>query len=173
MDAKRTAEADLIAKAHAALGADLRDPWADMAAAQRAYAADFLPYRQLEVGARDSALFTYARRLVRAAIERQKPSSQRLPGYADSQLDLVQKQLLDPRPVQPALEELELEFWLSKRSRELLTADDPDTPAAAGQRQPRDPGPPPGLRLQAGRPGGARGAVAGWPAPRCRRPTTR
>jgi len=135
MDAKRAAEADLKAKAQAALGAGLGDPWADMATAQRAYAALFLRYRQLEVGPRDSGLFVYARELVRAAVERQKPSPQRLPGYADSQLPILEKRLLDPKPVQPALEQLELEFWLSK-SRELLTADDPDTRLLLGTDSP-------------------------------------
>jgi hypothetical protein len=135
MDAKRAAEADLEAKARAALGAGLGDPWTDMAQAQSAYAALFLPYRQLESGPRDSQLFAYARRLVRAAIERGKPSPQRLPGYADNQLPIVEKQVLDPKPVQPALEQLQLEFWLSK-TRELLTADDPDTRLLLGADSP-------------------------------------
>jgi hypothetical protein len=72
---------------------------------------------------------------VRAAQERAKPSAERLPGYADSQLPLLQKQILDPAPVYRELEQLTLEFWLSK-SREYLTADDPGTKLLLGKDSP-------------------------------------
>ena len=44
--------------------------------------------------------------IVRAAAEREKPSADRLPGFADSQLPLVQKQLLDEKTVEKPLERL-------------------------------------------------------------------
>jgi hypothetical protein len=135
MAAKRAEEADLKAKATAATGAGFGDPWADVAKAQASYAALFVAFRQLDGGPLDSNLFDYARTLVRAATEREKPSPARLPGYSDSQLPGVEKGLLDPQPVQPALEQLTLEFWLSK-SRELLTADDPDTRLLLGKESP-------------------------------------
>jgi len=135
MAAKRAEEADLKARALAKLGAGFGDPWADLAKAQAAQAALYIADRQLDGGPTDSDLFDYARGLVRAAAERQKPSAERLPGYADSQLPRQQKRLLDPQPVQPALEQLTLEFWLSK-SRELLTADDPDTRLLLGSESP-------------------------------------
>ena len=136
ISAKRKAEADLRAQAAAKLGGSLGDPWADVAAAQREIGALYIPYRQLEVDPDQlSPLFGYARDLVRAAQERQKPSDQRMPRYSDSQLAVVEKQVLDPEPLQPALEQLVLEYWLSK-SRELLTADDPDTRLLLGTDSP-------------------------------------
>ncbi len=136
ISAKRKAEADLRAQAAAKLGGSLGDPWADVAAAQREIGALYIPYRQLEVDPDQlSPLFGYARDLVRAAQERQKPSDQRMPRYSDSQLAVVEKQVLDPAPLQPALEQLVLEYWLSK-SRELLTADDPDTRLLLGTDSP-------------------------------------
>jgi len=135
MAAKRAAEADLRAKAAAKLGSALGDPWADMAAAQRATSALYAPYRQLEQAGEQSQLFTYARELVRGAAERLKPSVDRMPRYSDSELPNVEKELLDPQPIPAALEQLQLEFWLSK-SRELLTADDPDTKLLLGNDSP-------------------------------------
>ncbi|CAN5383127.1 S46 family peptidase [soil metagenome] len=126
MDTKRAAEADLRAKAGSAIG----DPWATVAAAQEARKELYDSYRFLEGGASD--LFGYARVIVRAAAEREKPSAQRLPGYSDSQLPLVQKQLLDAKPIEKSLERLLLEHFLLK-AREHLTADDPTTKLLLGR----------------------------------------
>jgi hypothetical protein len=137
MDAKRAAEADLKAKAAAdpAIAAH-GDPWAEIATAQTAYADNYLRYRQIERSAGSmSDLFMFARELVRAAQERAKPSSERLPEYSDSRLALMQKELLDEAPVDQPLEQLYLEFWLSK-TREYLTADDPLTKLLLGKESP-------------------------------------
>ena len=117
------------------LGADFGDPWATIAGAQDDLSALYLPYRFVERGPVGSDLFGYAQSLVRAAAERQKPSAERLPGYADSQLPLLEKQVLDVKPVDPALEQLLFEFWLSK-SREYLTADNPYTKLLLGRDSP-------------------------------------
>jgi hypothetical protein len=138
MDAKRQAEAQLKAdaKTHAAkLGASFGDPWGQIAKSQQATQAIYLPYRMVERGPLGSKLFDYAKDLVRAAEEREKPSAERLPGYADSQLALLEKEVLDPAPVERPLEQLTLEFWLSK-SREYLTADDPNTKLLLGRDSP-------------------------------------
>jgi hypothetical protein len=135
MAAKRAEEDEIKARAMTKLGASFGDPWADLARVQAALAALYIPYRQLDGGPIDSALFDDARGLVRAAAERELPSAQRLAGYADSQLPGLEKQLLDPQPIQPAFEQLALEFWLSK-SRELLTADDPATRLLLGNESP-------------------------------------
>ncbi len=119
----------------AKLGPGFGDPWADMAKAQAALADVYVAYHQLEIGPRGSNLFDYARDLVRAADERAKPSAQRLPGYGDAQLPAMQKALLDPVPLEPALEQLQLEFWLSK-TRERLGAADPATQAVLGDESP-------------------------------------
>ena len=138
MDAKRAEEAELKAKVAAdpKLAADIGDPWGEIAKAQTAYANDFLRYRQLETSAgQGSDLFAYARTLVRAAAERTKPSAERLPAYSDARLPLLQKELLDQRPIDRPLEELHLEFWFSK-TREYLTTDDPATTLLLGKESP-------------------------------------
>ena len=111
------------------------DPWATIATAAQQMRNLYLPYTFVERGPNGSQLFSYAKSLVRAAAERQKPSADRLPGYADSQLPLLEKQVLDAAPVYPALEQQTLEFWLSK-AREYLTADDPDTKLLLGRDSP-------------------------------------
>lgn len=129
MEGKRTEEAALrskLAGVRGKLPADFGDPWKALAAAQQQTAALYVPYSYVEGGPLGSELFDYARTLVRAAAERQKPSADRLPGYAEAQLPLLEKQLLDAKPVEAGLEQLVLEFWLSK-ARENLTADSPYT----------------------------------------------
>ena len=138
MDTKRRQEADL--KRRVLNNPDLRarvgDPWARIDGAQKAYADLYLPYRQLEAGAGSlSELFTDARTLVRAAAERARLPGDRLPEYSDARLPLIGKTLLDDRPIDPELEELYLGFWLSK-TREALTADDPDVIAMLGKESP-------------------------------------
>ena len=138
MAAKARVEAALRAnpaatKALAAAGT--RDPWGAIASATQQMRDLYLPYTFVERGPNGSQLFSYAKSLVRAATERQKPSPERLPGYADSQLPLLEKQVLDPVPVYPSLEQQTLEFWLSK-AREYLTADDPDTKLLLGRDSP-------------------------------------
>jgi V8-like Glu-specific endopeptidase len=112
------------------------DPWATIAAATQQLRNVYLPYGFVE-GGPGSALFGYAKSIVRAAAERQKPSPERLPGYADSQLPLLEKQVLDVAPVYPSLEQVRLEYWLSK-AREYLTADDPDTKLLLGKESPEE-----------------------------------
>ena len=60
-------------------------------------------------------LFNYAIKLVRAATERTKPNSDRFPGYSDSALPLVEKQLLDEEPIYPWLDQLTMELLLGVR----------------------------------------------------------
>ncbi|HLI65898.1 MAG TPA: S46 family peptidase [Caulobacteraceae bacterium] len=135
MAARRAAEADLRAKALARMGSAFGDPWAEIAGVQGAAQSLFVEERMIEGGPWESLLFNDARTLVRAAAERERPSSDRLPEYADNQLALLERGVLDPTPVQPALEQLMLEFWLSK-SREYLTADDPATKLLLGRESP-------------------------------------
>ncbi len=135
MAAKRAAEADLRRQAMARMGPVFGDPWAEMASLQPAAQALYVSYRMVERGPFDSTLFDDARILVRAAQEREKPSAQRLPGYADSELPELEKQALAPAPIEAPLEQLLLEFWLSK-AREYLTADDPSTRLLLGRDSP-------------------------------------
>jgi hypothetical protein len=137
MDAKRAQEAELKAKiaADPKLAAEIGDPWAEIEKAQAAYANNYLRYRQIEGGATYSNLYHYAEMLVRAAQERAKPSADRLPEYSEARLPLLEKQLLDVKPIDPALEEISLGFWLSK-TREYLTTDDAAVKAVLGKESP-------------------------------------
>jgi hypothetical protein len=140
LDSKRADEAALRAKVAAdpALAAQVGDPWREIEVAQAAYAQHHVRLRQLETYAgSNSDLFNYARILVRAAQERARPSAERLPEYSDAKLALLEKEVLDPRPVEPRLEAIYLEFWLSK-TREYLTADDPATRLLLGSESPED-----------------------------------
>jgi hypothetical protein len=118
--------------------AQVGDPWSDIGAAQKTYALQFVVWHELESAAGGgSDLFRWAREIVRGAAERVKPTSQRLPELADSRLALMQKVLLDPKPVQPTLERLDLEFWLSK-TRETMGADSPAVVMLLGKESPED-----------------------------------
>lgn len=132
------AEQTLRAKAAAdsALTAKIGDPWAEVDRAMASYRTIYLPYSLLEARAgMTSQLYQYARTIVRAAAEREKPDSDRLPAYTQSSLPLLEKQLIDPTPTYPWLEELKIGFWLSK-AREYLTADDPRVKSLLGTESP-------------------------------------
>ncbi len=122
-----TAEANLRSNvaSNPALAAELGDPWTEVARASDVHREIYPEYFLLEAyPGWGSHLYDYAEMLVRAAQEREKPDSERLPGFTSSQLPLVEKQVSDEAPVYPWLEELRMAFWLSK-TRELLGADNP------------------------------------------------
>jgi hypothetical protein len=128
----RLAEAEADLRARSRGNAAIGDPWKDISEATAAYRSLYLPYRFIQPS---GDLYKYAATLVRAAEERTKPNEQRLPGYSDSALPLLEKQTLDPQPIVPWLEQLELEWSLSK-AREYLGADDPDTRLLLGKESP-------------------------------------
>jgi V8-like Glu-specific endopeptidase len=129
---KTLIDAETALKATAAKNPAIGDPWAQIAQADRAYRDIYLPYRFTTPR---GELYSYAIELVRAAEERAKPNGERLPEYTESRLPLLQKQVLDPKPVYPWLEEMTLEWSLSK-AREYLGADDPDTKLLLGKESP-------------------------------------
>ena len=115
---------------------EVGDPWNEIDRAMMRYRDSYFSYFFLEADAGSgSKLYEYGVSIVRAAEEREKPDSQRLPGYTQSALPLLEKRLLDPRPVYPWLEELDIGFWLSK-AREYLTADHPAVKALLRQESP-------------------------------------
>ncbi|MDQ3077362.1 MAG: S46 family peptidase [Pseudomonadota bacterium] len=124
------AEEDL--RRRSAGNAAIGDPWADVAKAVSAYRELYLPYRFTSPS---GDLYGYAATLVRAAEERAKPNAERLPGYSDSRLPLVEKSVLDARPITPWLDELQMSWSLSK-AREYLGADDADTKLLLGRESP-------------------------------------
>jgi hypothetical protein len=132
------AEDELKAKVAAdpKLEAEIGDPWAEIRAADEAQRRIFFPHRFLEHDAGGSSdLFWFARTLVRAAEERGKPEAERLPGYSDADLEQTAKELAAETPVEPAIEEIVLAFWLSK-AREFMTTDDPRTKLLLGRESP-------------------------------------
>ena len=136
----RRAEAEVEFKARvaadAAIATAAADPWSALAAVQPIQRELYPSYALLEGQAGGgSILFNYARTLVRGAQERVKPSSERLPEFADSRLTAVQSSLFAERPVYPSLEQVRLEWWLSK-TREWLTVDDDRVRALLGQESP-------------------------------------
>ena len=124
------AEAEL--KARSAGNTAIGNPWADIAKAMSAY-RDFYVADRFSLPQGD--LFGYAITLVRAAAERGKPDAERFPGYTDSALPLVEKRLLDEKPIYPWLDQLYMEWSLSK-AREYLGADDPPTRLLLGKESP-------------------------------------
>jgi hypothetical protein len=130
MAGKRGSEAALRSRAGLS-----DDPWQQIADAQAKADTLNLDYSYIAGGPMGSSLFDYARALVRAGAERAKPSGKRASGFADSQLALLEKELLDPTPVSPELEQLVLTFWLSK-AREYLGADGSGTKLLLGKDSP-------------------------------------
>ncbi len=135
--AKRQEEAYLKSTLTGPFALEIGDPWTDIAEAQKAYTELFLPYNFLENTPYSSTLLTYARELVRGAAERQKPSAERLPEYADSRLPAIERDLFANAQVQKPLEQLYLEFRLSK-AREYLGADAPQTQLLLGKSSPEE-----------------------------------
>jgi hypothetical protein len=130
-------EAQLRSSKTARLGRGASDdPWQAIAKADRIYRDIFYDRFVLEQNSGfQSTLYGYAKTLVRAAAERDKPDAERLPGYTQASLPLTEKQLLDAAPVYPWLEQLQLEFWLSK-TREYLGADSPAVRRLLGRDSP-------------------------------------
>ncbi|MBD3837387.1 S46 family peptidase [Brevundimonas sp.] len=142
MTAKAAAEVDFMQR-YAAANGDGPDPWGALEAIQPTARELYPAMALLEGGtglgttsvAGGSQLFAYARTLVRAAQERAKPSDQRLPEFADSRLSGVQSRLFAERPTYPELEQIRLEWWLSK-TREWLTVDNAHVATLLGKDSP-------------------------------------
>jgi hypothetical protein len=143
LTAKRAEEAALRAKVAAdpQLAAATGDPWSDIARAEALDRELNLPHTYLEGGAGfNSALYNYARTLVRGTAERARPNTERLREYRDAALPRVTQRLTAPVPVHPQLEKVTLSFslermreWLGPDApivRSLLSRDSPDSLAA-------------------------------------------
>ena len=126
MAGKRREESALSTRvASDAQFANVGDPWADIERAN-------LRARELNneltffegAAGFNSRLFRYARSLVRAAEERQKPSGERLREYTDTSLPRLEQQMRAAVPFYADMERLTLSFSL-ERMREWLGPDDP------------------------------------------------
>jgi hypothetical protein len=126
-----------------ALSGQVGDPWGALAEVQPLARELYAPTALLEGGtgmgatsvAGGSQLFQWARAIVRGAQEQAKPSDQRLSEYADSRLPGVESGLFAERPVYPELEQIRLEWWLSK-TREWLMVDSPHVRTLLGKESP-------------------------------------
>jgi len=96
------------------------DPWAEIAKAVSVQKSMFLPLTYIDslAGFRGE-LPRYARTIVRAAYEKQKPSSQRIRGYQDSALPSVEQRLFSTAPVYKSLDQLQLAESLSEMQEQL------------------------------------------------------
>jgi hypothetical protein len=147
LDAKRKEETALRAKVAAdpELAQSLGDPWSAIAKAQTQEVDLYLPYTFIEQGVGVGAafpahLFSFARTLLRASVERSKPNAERLREYSDAALARMEQRLIAPVPVYPQLEKLGMSFgfermreWMGPDApliRQLLSKDSPDTLAA-------------------------------------------
>ncbi len=124
---KTREEQELRAKVagDAQLAAATGDPWAEISRAEQVKRDIWVSYTYLEsAGGFSSALFRYARALVRAAAERPKASPERLREYRDTALPRIEQQLKAGLPVYPDLEKMTLSYSL-ERMREWLGPDHP------------------------------------------------
>ena len=121
MAAREAAEAEFRRRVagNAELAREIGDPWADLAALQPEVRRLYPAFYMLETRAGGgSQLFTWANQIVRAAQERARPSAERLAEYGEARLPAVQRQVLAERPTYPALDTLQLSWWLEKDARD-------------------------------------------------------
>lgn len=110
--------------------------WDDIAKAEATYRTILQPYTWIEGAAGfNTELFGYARMLVRAGDEREKPNAERLREYTDAQLPQLRQTLAASTPVYPAFERVRLSFSL-ERLREYLGPDDAVVKQALGNASP-------------------------------------
>ncbi len=122
--------------ADAAQPSAARSAWDDIARAEQRYRDILIPYTWLEGGAGfNSELFSYARQLVRAADEREKPNADRLREYTEAGLARLRPALAAETPVYPELEQVRLSFSL-ERMREYLGPDHPIIRSVLGAKTP-------------------------------------
>jgi hypothetical protein len=103
---------------------EVGDAWGEIARAQSAYRGFFYRYQYLEVRAGErSALFAWARDIVRGVEDRERPDGERLARYSDERLPFVRRSLGADRPVTPDLEALHLALWIEQARAHLSEAD--------------------------------------------------
>jgi hypothetical protein len=112
--------------------------WDEIERALGLYRTFYDRHAFIELGAGlQGDLAFYARMLVRAAVEREKPNETRQRGFTESALPLLRAQVLAPSPVYRDLETLRLTYSLEKM-REYLGVDDPAVRLVLGRDAPRD-----------------------------------
>ncbi len=114
------------------------DPWTAIATAASVQQQIYKPLAYLDnLGGFRGDLARYARQIVRAAFQRQKPNNQRIRNYQDAQLPTMQTQLFSTAPVYKALEQVLLAESLGEM-RDELGADNPDVQKALAGKTPEE-----------------------------------
>ena len=114
------------------------DPWSAIAKAASTQQEIYKPLFYVDnLGGFRGDLARYARQIVRAASQRQKPNNQRIRNYQDAQLPTLQTQLFSTAPVYKALEQVLLAESLSEM-RDELGADNPDVQKALAGKTPEE-----------------------------------
>ena len=110
------------------------DPWAEIAKAVNVQKQMFLPFIYIDnmAGFRGD-LPRYARTIVRATAEKQKPSNQRIRGYQDSALPTLEQRLFSSAPVYKSLDEVQLAESLTEMQEQLGANNDTAKMALAGK----------------------------------------
>ncbi len=112
------------------------DPWAAIAKAVDVQKQIYKPLFYLDgLGGFRGDLAAYARVIVRAANEKQKPSNQRIANYQDAQLPTLQQRLYSTAPVYKNLEQVLLTESLGEM-RDGLGANNPDVQKALAGKTP-------------------------------------
>ncbi|MBM3818711.1 MAG: S46 family peptidase [Acidimicrobiia bacterium] len=116
--------------------ASARDAWDAITRAEQRSREIHIPWVWTEGGAGfNSDLFFYARQLVRAAEERQKPNEQRLREYTEGAMPQLKAALEAKQPVYPEFEQVKLSFAF-ERMREYLGPDHAIIKSVLGTKSP-------------------------------------
>ncbi len=112
------------------------DPWAQIATAVDVQKEIYKPLAYVDgMGGFRGDLPRYARSIVRAAYQRQKPNDQRIREYQDSRLPTLEQQLFSTAPIYKSLEQVLLSESLAEM-RDELGAGNPDVQKALAGKTP-------------------------------------
>jgi hypothetical protein len=139
MDKKAREEAALRAEVAESpeLAKDFGPAWDEIAAAEKAYASFFKPLTYFErANGFYTTYFTMARNIVRLAMERAKPNTERLREFQDASLASVERGILSPAPIYDEFEIVKLADSLAQLKEEL--PDMPEVKWILGGRPPED-----------------------------------
>ena len=118
------------------LKAEFGDPWAEIAKAVEVQKQIYKPLSYLDsLGGFRGDLARYARDIVRAAEQKQKPSNQRIRGFQDSALPTLEQRLFSTAPTYKALEQALLAESLAEM-QDVLGADNADVKKALAGKTP-------------------------------------
>src|ERR1019366_461746 len=118
------------------LKSEFGDPWAEIAKAVDVQKQIYKPLGYLDnLGSFRGDLARYARDIVRAAGEKQKPSNQRIRGFQDSALPTLEQRLFSTAPIYKSLEQALLAESLAE-VQDVLGADNADVKKALAGKTP-------------------------------------